>query len=112
MVIDMRKPARPKPVNPIDPRRNSALLDNWSVVHVATGILMGWCVQPFIALSVMVLWEPLEILVLSPLLARRGVKFGYESLRNSLSDIFFDVIGVALGAWLLANLVSPPFRLF
>jgi hypothetical protein len=73
---------------------------------------MGWVMQPFVALAIMVLWEPLEILILSPLLARVGIRFGYESLNNSLSDIFFNVVGVALGFWLLTYLVSPPFHLF
>lgn len=68
--------------------------------------------DPFIALAIMVLWEPLEILILSPLLKRAGVVFGYESLRNSLSDIFFNVVGVVLGAWALTAAVDPPFRLF
>ncbi len=79
---------------------------------MVTGIAMGWVMRPFVALSIMVLWEPLEILVLSPLLSRVDIKFGYESLRNSLSDIFFDVLGVALGAWVLTSLASPPFHLF
>jgi hypothetical protein len=92
--------------------RNDVLFDSWSIVHLLSGAAMGWLVQPFVALSLMVLWEPLEILLLSPLLARRGIKFGYESFRNSLSDIFFDVAGVALGVWLLTALVSPPFHLF
>jgi hypothetical protein len=74
--------------------------------------MLGWVMRPFVALSIMVLWEPLEILVLSPLLGRLGIRFGYESLRNSLSDILFDVIGVGLGAWLLTNLAVPPFHLF
>lgn len=73
---------------------------------------MGWVMQPFVALSIMVLWEPLEILVLSPVLDRFGIVFGYESIRNSLSDIFFDVIGVALGAWLLSAIATPPFHVF
>jgi len=81
-------------------------------VHLVTGMIMGWVMRPFIALSIMVLWEPLELLVLSPLLARADIVFGDESLQNSLSDIVFDVVGVALGIWLLANLASPPFHLF
>ncbi len=73
---------------------------------------MGWVMRPFVALSIMVLWEPLENLVLSPLLWRAGIVFGDESLKNSMSDIFFDVIGVALGVWLLTSLVVAPFYLF
>lgn len=93
-------------------RRNDALVDIWSLVHLVTGILGGWLVDPFIALLVMVLWEPLEILVLSPFLGRRGILFGHESLRNSLSDIAFDGLGVAIGWWGLTALWDPPFHLF
>jgi hypothetical protein len=93
------------------PTRNNAFFDIWSLVHLFTGVLMGWVIDPFLALALMVLWEPLEILVLSPLLAKVGIIFGYESLKNSLSDIFFDVIGVALGYYLLTALIEPPFTL-
>lgn len=93
-------------------RRNDALFDIWSVVHLVTGIAMGWLMPPFTALMLMVLWEPLEILVLSPLLARFGITFGFESIRNSLSDIVFDALGVFVGAFLLTRLVVPPFYLF
>ena len=96
----------------LKPRRNDALFDIWSVIHLATGVVMGWVLAPFVALAIMVTWEPLEVFVLSPLLAKLGVKFGYESLRNSLSDIFFDVVGVALGAWVLTKLIDPPLHLF
>lgn len=92
-------------------RRNEALFDIWSVVHLLTGVVLGWLLSPFLALLIMVLWEPLEVLILSPVLARKGIVFGHESLKNSLSDIFFDVIGVALGYWVLLNIFSPPFYL-
>ena len=92
--------------------RNDLLFDVWSLVHLATGILMAWVMDPFVALLIMVLWEPLEILVLSPLLAKVGITFGHETLRNSLSDIFFDCVGVAIGFWLLTPLYDPPFHLF
>jgi hypothetical protein len=68
--------------------------------------------EPFVGLLIMVLWEPLEVLVLSPFLARFQILFGHESLRNSLSDIFFDGVGVAVGYWVLLPLVDPPFTLF
>lgn len=90
-------------------KRNGSLFDVWSIVHLGMGILLGWVLDPFVALAILVLWEPLEIFVLSPLLAKKGIVFGYESLRNSLSDIVFDVIGVALGAWLVVKLLDPPF---
>jgi hypothetical protein len=50
--------------------------------------------------------------VLSPLLYRVGIIFGFETLRNSLSDIVFDIAGVATGAYILAKLIGPPFHLF
>jgi hypothetical protein len=112
MVKSMSRPANPRRISVTKPRRNNAWFDIWSIVHLVTGTAMGWVMQPFVALAIMVLWEPLEILILSPLLARVGIRFGYESLNNSLSDIFFNVVGVALGFWLLTYLVSPPFHLF
>lgn len=90
-------------------RRNEALFDFWSVVHLATGVLFGWLISPFVALLIMVLWEPLEVLILSPFLAKFGIDFGHESLRNVLSDVFFDALGVAIGYWLILELFTPPF---
>lgn len=81
-------------------RKNDSLVDIWSLVHLIVGIGLVYFVSPFFALIVMVLWEPLEVLVLSPFLAKRGILFGHESLKNSLSDIVFDVIGVCIGYFL------------
>lgn len=92
--------------------RNDSLFDAWSIVHFLTGLMMGWTITPVVALALMVLWEPLEIFILSPILARINIEFGYETLRNSLSDIFFDTVGVLLGAYVLTWLVMPPFHLF
>lgn len=92
--------------------RNARLADLWSLVHFLTGVLFGWVMPPVIALVIMILWEPLEILVLSPLLARAGLDFGYESWRNSLSDIVVDALGVAVGYYLLLHLAAPPVELF
>lgn len=86
-----------KPMNP----RNESLFDSWSIVHVVFGIAFGWLFTPVVALAILVIWEPLEIFIFSPLLARFGIAFGREALRNSLSDIFFDIVGVAIGIWLL-----------
>ena len=91
-------------------KRNDKLFDKWSIVHLVTGILMGWVFTPFIAVVIMVLWEPLEILVLSPFLARFNIVFGYETLKNSLSDIVFDIAGVVLGAYVLERIVSAPIH--
>jgi hypothetical protein len=93
-------------------RRNNSLFDIWSLVHLVTGMLMAWVMAPFVALLILVLWEPLEILVLSPFFARFGILFGHESLKNSLSDIVFDCLGVALGVWVLTPLFDPPFHWF
>lgn len=94
-------------------RRNDALIDGWSGVHLMTGVAMGWVMEPFIALLILVLWEPLENLVLSPLMMKWfKIEFGYETIRNSLSDILFDAVGVAIGFWALRALVDPPFVLF
>jgi hypothetical protein len=101
----------PRHIFPI-PERNDSLYDTWSLVHLVTGIAFGWLVDPFIGLLIMALWEPLEVLVLSPFLMKRGILFGHESLRNSLSDIFFDALGIILGYYILMSLLDPPFHLF
>ncbi len=92
--------------------RNKALIDSWSLVHVMTGIGLGWIMNPLYALIIMTVWEPIEIFVLSPILARFGIDFGYESFKNSMSDIVVNAIGISMGAFLLANLVNPPFEIF
>lgn len=93
-------------------RRNSSYADAWSLTHFAWAALLGWIMNPFFALAIMVLWEPIEIFIISPLLAKRGITFGYESIRNSLSDIVFDTAGVIFGAYILSQLFTPPFHLF
>lgn len=93
-------------------QRNNALYDRWSAVHLVTGIVLGWIMNPWVALLIMAAWEPLEIFVLSPLFAKRGIVFGYETWRNSLSDIVFDAVGVALGAWTFTAVALPPIHLF
>lgn len=93
--------------------RNDTVVDEWSGVHLVTGVWAGWLMDPFIALLIMVLWEPLEMLVLNPLFERWwGIEFGFESLRNAMSDIVFNAAGVALGYWGLRAFVEPPFVLF
>jgi len=92
--------------------RNNLLYDNWSLMHITSGIICGWLVAPLPAIVILALYEPVEVFVLSPLFARYGIVFGYEALRNSLSDIFFDAIGITIGAWLLTALFAPPFHLF
>lgn len=93
--------------------RNDTLFDLWSVTHLAWGIALGWIMFPFWAILLLILWEPIEIFILSPLVHKTlGKEFGHETLRNSLSDILFDAAGVAIGAFLLRLLVEPPFILF
>lgn len=94
------------------PQRNARLFDAWSVVHIVTGIGLGWVMPPITALVIMILWEPLELFIISPLVLRFGSQFGYEALPNTLSDIVFDAIGVAIGAFVLTRLASPPIQLF
>jgi hypothetical protein len=101
----------PHRISPLPPR-NDLLYDTWSLVHLATGIAFGWLMSPLIGLVIMILWEPLEVLILSPILMKRGIIFGHESIRNSLSDIFFDTVGVLLGFYLLTAAFDPPFHLF
>src|SRR5256885_2320350 len=91
--------------------RNNELYDKWSLAHLLTGVLLGWLLPPFLALTMMVLWEPLEILVLSPILARRHIDFGYETFKNSMSDIVVDIAGMALGHYVLLAHFAPPLHL-
>lgn len=79
---------------------------------MTTGIIMGWTINPWIALILMILWEPFEILILSPRLMKFNSNFGYESFRNSISDIFFDTLGIIIGAFVLGSLLPPPFHFF
>lgn len=93
--------------------RNTRFIDPWTAVHLVAGMFLGWVMDPFIALLILTLYEPLELLVLCPLFDRLfGIEFGFESLRNSLSDILFNSVGVALGFWLLRPVREPPFCLW
>lgn len=92
--------------------RNKKLYDKWSLAHFVTGIVFGWIMPPVVAIILMILWEPLEIEVLSRIFAHYDIDFGFEALRNSLSDIVFDAAGVAVGYYGLLMLVHAPFRLF
>jgi len=91
---------KPNPINLKSHRKNAALFDFWSIVHIFIGVVLVYFLSPFLALILMVLWEPFENLILSPLLAKKGILFGHETLANSLSDIVFDVIGVSVGYFL------------
>lgn len=75
-------------------KRNDALVDWWSVVHFVSSAILAWLIGPLPALLLATLWEPLEILLLSPLLARKGIPFGHEAWQNSLSDLVFNSAGI------------------
>lgn len=77
--------------------RNASLVDVWSFVHLGTCAALALIFGPLVAFVLALAWEPVEVLVLSPLLAKRGIDFGHEDLRNSLSDIAFNAAGVVLG---------------
>ncbi len=87
--------------------RNRAWVDLWSLTHVAWGAALCLALPPFWALAAMVLWEPVEVLLLSPLLARVGLRFGHEHLQNSLMDMVFNVAGVLLGTYVLLPRWDP-----
>lgn len=59
---------------------------------------------PIIAFTIGLIWEPLEHFIISPALSKFGIDFGYETVRNSLADIFFDAVGVGLGIIILVNI--------
>lgn len=84
--------------------RNDHLVDWWSASHFAWGAALTVALGPFWAFALMVAWEPFEILLLGPLLSRRGIAFGHETWRNSVSDVAFDAAGVAT-AYLALRLV-------
>lgn len=93
--------------------RNAKLVDPWSFVHLASCAAMTLALGPVVAFVLAALWEPLEVRVLSPLLAKRGIDFGHESLANSLSDVAFNGAGVVLGVLLLSLTgYVPPFAPF
>lgn len=92
----------------IDRPRNHRLVDWWSLTHIVWGAGLAFLVGPFWALAVMTLWEPFEVLLLSPLLARRGRSFGHESLANSLTDLVFNLAGVLAGAGMMAAMGRVP----
>ncbi len=79
-------------------KRNDSLVDIWSLVHVVSSAGLAWLIGPVATFILVTLWEPFEIFVLSPLLAKRGIVFGYETWRNSLSDIIFNTLGISAAA--------------
>lgn len=77
---------------------------------MVVGILFGWAVHPGLAWIVMAVWEPFEIFVVHPVVHRlTGFHFGYESWRNSLADIAYNTLGLAIGFFVARPLLPPPF---
>jgi len=92
--------------------RNNTLVDSWSAVHLLSGILFGLLINPIAAIIILALWEPFENFVLSPIFARSGILFGYESWRNALSDVIFDAAGVIIGSLAITAAAAPAVHLF
>lgn len=87
-------------------RRNNNIFDKWSLVHLSFGIIFGLIFSPVFALVILVAWEPIEILLISPFLAHYKIKFGYETLKNSLSDILFDSLGIFIAIAIINPLIK------
>lgn len=87
-------------------RRNNNNFDKWSLVHLSFGIIFGLISSPTVALVILIVWEPIEILLISPFLARYKIKFGYETLKNSLSDILFDSLGILIAISIISPLIK------
>lgn len=87
--------------------RNDQLVDWWSATHFAWAVVLGLAIGPLWAFALLVAWEPFEILVLGPLLSRKGIAFGHEGWRNSLSDIVFDGAGALLAYAVALTLWDP-----
>ncbi len=88
--------------------RNARLFDRWSLVHIGWGLGLGWLLPPVIAFTLLVAWEPFEVLLLSPFLMKRGIVFGYEAWPNSVSDIVFDTVGLLMGHFGLLAILGTP----
>ncbi len=81
--------------------RNNSIVDIWSFIHIASSAGLAYLIGPIPALIAVTLWEPFEIFVLSPALGHFNILFGHESLRNSMSDLAFNILGVLLAIPLL-----------
>jgi hypothetical protein len=87
--------------------RNDKLLDWWSASHFGWAAVLTVALGPWWALGLMLAWEPFEILLLGPLLARKGIAFGHETWRNAASDAVFDTAGVLFGFFVLLRVWDP-----
>lgn len=83
-------------------KRNGKLVDIWSLTHFLWGLIAALLMPVWFAAALLVLWEPLENFVISPILWRYlKINFGHETLQNSLSDIVFDGLGLLAGISIL-----------
>lgn len=87
--------------------RNERYVDWWSATHFGWAVVLGLLVGPLWAFAILVVWEPVEIFILGPLISRQGVAFGHEGWRNALSDIVFDGAG-AIVAYAVARTLWDP----
>ena len=92
--------------NPGLVRSRDAYVDRWTAVHLVWGVLLAVLLPRFTALIVLVLWEPLFYLLLSPRLpgaraALAEARVGRPTLRNVLVDLVMDVAGVLLGVYVV-----------
>lgn len=90
-----------------DSRRNQRLVDGWSGLHLLGGVVVALVLPPFWALVVAVLFEPVEVLVIGPVVARYDIDFGHEGVRNLAMDLVFDVAGILVGAFWLRDVLAP-----
>lgn len=79
--------------------RNAQWFDAWSIVHFGSAAALTFLLGPLWAAAIVILWEPLELFVLSPLATRFGMSFGREAWPNVVGDLISDGLGV--GAALL-----------
>lgn len=102
------------------PRRNPGLteratdpyVDAWTPMHFLVGAFLGILLHEFLALILLVLWEPFVLMVLAPRIQRGrwgwidGTQLAGPTLRNVLVDLVADVTGVMVGAFLLRRLLG------
>ncbi len=82
--------------------RNGKLVDLWSLMHFASGIISVAFLPAWIAFILLAAWEPLENFIISPIAWRYfKINFGHESLQNAISDIVFDALGISFGLLLI-----------
>ncbi len=83
---------------------NDLFVDKWSFIHVPSGGVLTILFGPIIAFITTTLGKPSEVLVISPMLMKRNIVFGHESLRNSISDLVFNTVGIILALIILESM--------